>query len=116
MHPNLISRPCFLKSLSVSLAISLSAIDKKSSIASITVTCEPSLDQTLPNSNPITPAPITPRVFGTESISKAPVLSKIFLLSNFAEPISIGDDPVAIIIFLDSIISTSPLEFVTSTF
>ena len=40
MHPNLISRPCFLKSLSVSFAISLSAIDKKSSIASITVTYE----------------------------------------------------------------------------
>ena len=105
-----------MKSLRVSFAISLSAINKKPSIASITVTFEPNLAHTLPNSRPITPAPITPRVLGTESISKAPVLSRIFLSSNFAEPISIGEDPVAMIIFLDSIISTSPLELVTSTF
>ena len=65
----------------------------------MTVTFEPKRAQTLPSSRPITPAPITPRVSGTDSISKAPVLSKIFLSSNFAEGISIGDDPVAIIIF-----------------
>ena len=88
---------------------------RKSSIASMTVTFEPSLAQTLPSSRPITPAPITPNVSGTLSISSAPVLSNIFLLSNLAEPISIGDEPEAIMIFLDSIISTSPSILVNST-
>ena len=108
LQPSLISRPCFLKSLNVSLATSLSAMKRKSSIASITVTFEPNLAHTLPNSSPITPAPITPKVSGTLSISRAPVLSNIFVSLKIAEPISIGDEPDAIMIFFDSIISFLP--------
>jgi len=56
-------RPCFLNSLNDSFDISLiSHMVRKSSRASITVTLEPSLDQTLPNSKPIIPAPTMPSV------------------------------------------------------
>lgn len=81
----------------------------------MTVTLEPSLAQTLPSSKPITPAPMTPKVFGTSSKSSAPVLSIIFSPLNLAEPISIGDEPDAIIIFFDSTISLEPSSFVIST-
>ena len=113
--PSLISKPCFLKSFRDSLAISLSAINKKLSIASITVTFEPNLAQTLPSSRPITPAPITPSVFGTSLKFKAPVLFTIFFSSNSAALISIGDEPDAIIIFFDSNISIELSSFVIST-
>ena len=105
-----------MNSLNVSLEISLSVIGKKSSIASITVTFEPNLAQTRPSSSPITPAPITPNVFGTLFSSRAPVLSIILALSNLADPISIGDEPVAIIICFVSIISVDLLAYVSSTF
>ena len=115
LEPSFISKPCFIKSFNESFAISASAIGKKLSIASITVTLEPSLDHTLPNSRPITPAPITPTVLGTLLNSKAPVLSTIFLLSKIADGICIGDDPVAIIMFLVSTNSILPSVFVIST-
>ena len=41
-------------------------------MASSTTTSAPSRRQTLPSSRPITPAPITPRRFGTASNSSAP--------------------------------------------
>ena len=108
------SKPCFLNSLNDSLAISLSVIGKKSSSASIIVTLEPSLDQTLPSSRPIIPAPIIPNDFGTSLNDSAPVLSTIFL-PNFADGISIGLDPVAIIIFFVSMFSMDLSGLVTST-
>ena len=110
----MISRPCFLNSLKDSLEISLSAIGRKSSNASITVTLDPSRDHTLPSSKPIIPAPTTPRVSGTLVKPNAPVLSTMFLPKG-AEGISMGLDPVAIIIFLVSIFSTAPSAFTTST-
>ena len=90
-----------------SLEISVSVIGKKSSNASITVTSEPSLDQTLPSSRPIIPAPTTPNLLGTLSKAKAPVLSTI-CLPKLAAGISIGEEPVAIIIFLVSTFSEEP--------
>ena len=96
------------------MAISGSAIGKKVSIASITVTFEPSLDQTLPSSKPIIPAPTIPSDFGTFSNDKAPVLSTIFS-PNLAAGISIGDEPLAIIIFFASITSKDPSLLTTST-
>ena len=94
--------------------MSLSAIGRKSSSASITVTSEPSLDQTLPSSKPIIPAPTTPSVLGTLSKERAPVLSTI-CLPKTADGISIGFDPVAIIIFFVSIFSVEPSVLETST-
>ena len=44
------------------------------------------------------------------------MLSIIFSLSNLADPISIGEEPVAIIICLDSTISVVPSDLATSTF
>ena len=82
--------------------MSLSAIGRKLSRASITVTLEPNLDHTLPSSKPIIPAPTTPRLLGTSSKQSAPVLSTI-CVPKIADEISIGFDPVAIIIFFVSI-------------
>src|SRR2546423_11351426 len=47
-------------------------ICRKSGSASSTTTCAPSRRHTLPSSSPITPAPMTPRRFGTASRSSAP--------------------------------------------
>ena len=44
------------------------------------------------------------------------MLSIILALSNLADPISIGDEPVAIIICFVSIISVDLLAYVSSTF
>ena len=110
LHPKLIFNPCLLNSFKTSLEILLSAIGKNSSMASSTVTSEPSLDQTLPSSNPITPAPIIPNFLGTESNSNAPVLSTISLLLISATGILIGDDPVAMTIFFVSRVSVPSFE------
>mgnify|MGYP003722137787 CR=1 FL=1 len=104
----------FLNSLKDSFAISWSVIGRNSSSASITVTFAPNLDQTLPNSRPIMPAPIIPNFLGTSLKDSAPVLSTIFLL-NFADWISIGIEPVAMMIFLASICVIDPSGLVTST-
>ena len=101
-----------MNSLKASFEISGSVIGKKSSIASKTVTSEPSRDQTLPSSNPIIPAPTIPNVLGTVSNESAPVLFTIFSL-KLADGISIGVEPVAIIIFLVSISSYDPSIFST---
>ena len=101
-----------MNSLKASFEISGSVIGKKSSIASKTVTSEPSRDQTLPSSNPIIPAPTIPNVLGTVSNESAPVLFTIFSLKH-ADGISIGVEPVAIIIFLVSISSYDPSIFST---
>ena len=103
-----------MNSLKASFEISGSVIGKKSFIASKTVTSEPSRDQTLPSSNPIIPAPTIPSVLGTVSNESAPVLLTIFSL-KLADGISIGVEPVAIIIFLVSISSYDPSIFLTLT-
>ena len=97
LEPRRISMPCFVNIFFVSLAICWSIIERKSSIASINTTLLPILFQTLPNSNPITPAPMTPNLFGVSIISKAPLESTIVSPLTFATGISIGLDPVAII-------------------
>jgi hypothetical protein len=51
-------------------------------MASSTVTSAPRRRQTLPSSRPITPAPMTPRRFGTASNSSAPQESTMRLPSN----------------------------------
>ena len=65
------------------------------------VTSDPSLDHTLPNSNPIIPAPTIPTVFGNFLNDSAPVLATMCSL-KLAEGISIGLEPVARIIFFVS--------------
>ncbi len=87
-------------------------MNKKSSNASSTITSEPNLDHTLPSSNPITPAPITPSFFGTEVNSNAPVLSVMFSLHG-AIGISIGSDPEAKIILSALIVDSSPTLLMT---
>ena len=99
LAPSRISSPCLEKIFLDSLAIALSMIAKKSSNASRRITSEPNLAQTEPNSRPITPAPITPRRFGTSSISNAPVESRIKSLSTGATGIEIGREPEASITF-----------------
>ena len=79
---------------------------------SITSTSEPNLLQTVPNSNPITPAPITITFFGTDFKSKAPVevtifCSSILILFKFE-----GSEPVAIIIFSANIFSVLPFPLI----
>ena len=110
----MISKPCFLNSLNVSFEISGSVIGKKVSSASITVTLEPSLDHTLPSSRPIIPAPTIPNDLGTLLNASAPVLSTI-LSPNLPAGISMGNEPVAIIIFFPSNSSIEPSLLVTST-
>ena len=91
-------------------------IAKKSSNASRRITSEPNLAQTEPNSRPITPAPITPRRFGTSSISSAPVESRIKSLSTGATGIEMGREPEASITFWASMRDTDPSLSVNSTF
>ena len=95
LAPRRISRPCFINILFASSAICLSIIARKSSSASSKTTSDPRRPQTEPSSRPITPAPIIPKRFGTESISSAPVESKIKSLSTSATGISMGLDPAA---------------------
>ena len=64
-------------------------------MASSTTTSAPRRRQTLPSSSPMTPAPITPRRFGTASNSSAPQESTIALPSNGTDLSSIGTEPVA---------------------
>ena len=79
---------------------------------SITSTSEPNLLQTVPNSNPITPAPITITFLGTDFKSKAPVevtifCSSILILFKFE-----GSEPVAMIIFSAKIFSVLPFPLI----
>src|SRR5690348_2746557 len=70
---------------------------------------------TEPSSRPITPAPITPRRFGTSVRSSAPALSMMRLPSNFANGSSIGTEPVAMITLAASSVCLAPSSPVTST-
>ena len=95
LAPRRTSRPCFLKCRSASLATAWSAIQRNCSIASSTTTSAPSRRQTLPSSRPITPAPITPRRFGTASNSSAPQESTTCRPSNGTLRSGNGCDPEA---------------------
>ena len=55
--------------------------ERTSKRLSITVTCDPKDENIVAISIPITPPPITARLFGMEEISRIPVLSNTFLLS-----------------------------------
>ena len=97
--PSFISKPWPLVNVrSASRASCLSTGARNVSLASKTVTLEPKRFQTLPNSKPITPAPITPNFLGTSLIFKAPALSTISSLSTSATGIEIGSEPTARII------------------
>mmetsp|Transcript_9322 Transcript_9322/g.16794 ORF Transcript_9322/g.16794 Transcript_9322/m.16794 type:complete len:229 (+) Transcript_9322:190-876(+) len=90
---------CFFKIFKNSFPISASKLGQIRSKYSTTVTSAPSLLQTDPISNPITPPPITIIFSGTCFNSNAPVLdtmrsSSIGTLGN-----DITSDPVAIMIF-----------------
>ena len=114
--PKRISSPCFLKTLAASLAIWPSTAGKKLSSASSNTTLLPRRAQTLPSSRPITPAPITPSLPGTDWNSRAPVESTIISWSTGAGGMATGTEPAAIIIFSASKIDTVPSAAVTSTF
>ena len=75
---------------------------------SITVTSDPNLDQTEPNSRPIYPPPTTTSLLGT-SLNESASVDEIILLPVISTPgIDVGIDPVAITIFLASISLLSP--------
>ena len=114
--PKRISRPCLVKIFLDSLAMPLSMMAKKSSIASSRTTSEPKRFQTEPNSKPITPAPITPKRLGTSPISRAPVESRIKSPSTLATGMAIGSEPEAKITLSASITDTTPSLSVSSTF
>ena len=84
-----------LNSLSITLETSLSSIGRSSSSASKISTFEPNLDQTLPSSSPITPAPMIASDFGTSVSSRAPELPIIVVPFQGTDGILIGRDPEA---------------------
>jgi hypothetical protein len=100
----MISIPYFFRLFKSSLDYISSDLGKIFSLLEITVTLDPSLENTEAISNPITPAPITVIVSGTFDKDKAPVDDmKIFssIRNPFGHDIS---DPVAINIFSASIV------------
>ena len=62
-------------------------------------TTDPNLDQTLPSSKPITPAPIIASFLGVLENSNAPALPTTVLPFHGTEGIFIGLEPVAKTIF-----------------
>ena len=78
-------------------------------------TTDPSLDHTLPSSNPITPAPIIASFFGVSLNSRAPELPTTVDPFQGTDGIFIGLEPAAKIIFLPLTVCFFPFEFVTST-
>ena len=101
--PVWIARPCFANAFCASFATASSAAPRNAGSASSTVTSAPSRRQTLPISRPITPAPTTPRRFGTAVIASAPALSSTRRLSNGAPGSARGTEPVATITFFAAI-------------
>jgi hypothetical protein len=95
--PVWMASPCFAKSLPASFAMAPSAAPRNAGSASSTVTSAPSRRQTLPISSPMTPAPTTPRRFGTAGIARAPALSSTRTLSIGTPGSARGFDPVATI-------------------
>ena len=110
------SRPCLVRVFWASFDTAVSAAIRKVSRASRTVTSAPRRAHTEPSSRPITPAPITPRRFGTAWNSRAPVESTMTFWSTGAGGMSIGREPEARITFSASMTSVVPSALVTSTF
>ena len=109
------SMPCFCSMRWNCRATSLSMPGRMRSRNSTTVTLAPSRCQTEPSSSPMTPAPITSRCFGTCPSDSTPVEVTIFSSSismpgRFAET-----EPVAMTMFLVSMVCVGPLPGVTST-
>ncbi len=78
-----------------SLRTASSAAARNSGMASRIVTSAPRRRHTEPSSSPITPAPITPRRFGTSASDSAPTLSQTSRLSIGAKGSVRGREPVA---------------------
>ena len=79
--------------------MSASSIGSKVFSASNISTSDPNLDQTLPSSKPITPAPIIANFFGVSENSSAPALPTIVVPFHGTEGILIGLEPVASTMF-----------------
>ena len=76
------------------------------SIYSTTETADPKRRYTCPNSKPITPPPITTKCFGISESFNASVEVITLSLSNFINGSVEGLLPVAIMMFLASIVSS----------
>jgi len=83
------------KAFQASFATASSAAPRNFGSASRIVTSAPSRRHTLPSSSPITPAPITPKRFGTAGKASAPSLSQIVSLSTFTPGRWRAFEPVA---------------------
>eukprot|EP00732_Lithocolla_globosa_P003580 Lithocolla_globosa_v1_NODE_2942_length_1815_cov_36.972159.p2 type:complete len:120 gc:universal NODE_2942_length_1815_cov_36.972159:1017-1376(+) len=92
--------PCFLRMLRKFFARVESMPAPMAGIYSTTVTSAPSLDQTEPNSRPMTPPPITIIFFGTSLRDRAPVESTMVSWSTSKPGKGEGSEPVARMMFL----------------
>ena len=95
LTPSEIFSPWRPKSFAASLAICSSTAPRNAGSASRTVTSAPRRRQTEPISRPITPAPMTPRRFGTSPIDSAPSLDRTRFSSNAAPGNARAFEPVA---------------------
>ncbi len=91
------SRPCLFNICMSDLHVCVSMPGSSWSTSSITVTFEPSLDHTLPSSNPTAPAPITIRLSGTASKERASSELTMFFPSNGTVGSEAGALPAAMI-------------------
>eukprot|EP01139_Manchomonas_bermudensis_P019173 Amastigsp_a676481_41.p2 type:complete len:221 gc:universal Amastigsp_a676481_41:1115-453(-) len=108
-------RPCFLSSRSKALATSPSIPAPMASLNSMTVTAEPSRDQTEPSSSPMTPPPMTAMRLGGASNASAPVDETTFFSSKGRNGSAMGSEPVAITMFLVEMVCLPPPMSSTST-
>ncbi|MNY03156.1 hypothetical protein D3C86_1357610 [compost metagenome] len=97
---NLKLKPCLLRERCRVLPASMSTPGQIRSRNSTTVTCAPRRRQTEPSSRPITPAPITTRCLGTSLRARAPVESRMRLLSMSTPGRGMGSEPVAMMMSL----------------
>ncbi|MNK95769.1 hypothetical protein D3C87_1160230 [compost metagenome] len=92
--------PCLLSERCRVLPASPSTPGQIRSRNSTTVTCAPRRRHTEPSSSPITPAPMTTRCFGTSVSDRAPVESRMRLLSISTPGRGVGSEPVAMMMSL----------------
>mmetsp|Transcript_39661 Transcript_39661/g.114460 ORF Transcript_39661/g.114460 Transcript_39661/m.114460 type:complete len:223 (-) Transcript_39661:451-1119(-) len=110
------SMPCFLRRLRNCLATSASMpTPPMASRNSTTVTLLPRRDHTEPSSRPMTPPPMTVSRSGTFSKARAPVLETICLSSSAMPGRLTTSEPVASMMFLDSMACSPPAFSATFT-
>ena len=101
------SIPCFLNCFSKATDASLSMLAIRRSAISTIVTLEPNVENACPNSEPITPPPITAKRDGTSVISKNSSLVRTLSLSIPGMLILLTLEPPAKITLSASIVSFS---------